>query len=82
MGAVRRNPVKPPATAGGSDTQLMKVLMIGDVVGKPGRTVVAEAIVVRVVPDPDPGLGCRFFRITGGPRLHLEDCLKMLEQKV
>jgi hypothetical protein len=35
-----------------------------------------------VVPDPEPGLGCRFFRITGGPRLHLEDCLKTLEQKV
>jgi CheY-like chemotaxis protein len=51
-------------------------------VGKPGRTVVAEAIVVRVAPDPDPGLGCRFFRITGGPRVHLEDCLKTLEQKV
>ena len=48
-------------------------------VGKSGRTIVAEAIVVRIAPDPDPGLGCRFFRITGGPRAHLEDVLKTLE---
>jgi two-component system cell cycle response regulator DivK len=47
--------------------------------GKPGRTVVAEAIIVRTAPDPERGLGCRFFRITAGPRAHLEDCLRMLE---
>ena len=44
MGAVRRNLVKPPATAGGSDTHLMKVLMIGDVVGKPGRTALLDRL--------------------------------------
>src|SRR5712691_6824371 len=48
-------------------------------VGKAGRTIVAEAIIVRVGPEPDPGLGCRFFRITGGPKAYLEDCLRMLE---
>ena len=45
----------------------------------PGRTVVAEAIVVRIGREPDSGLGCRFFRITAGPRAHLEECLRILE---
>ncbi len=49
----------------------------------PSRTVVAEALVVRMGPEPDRGLGCRFFRITAGSRGYLEECLKLLEaQKV
>ena len=43
-----------------------------------GRTVVAEAIVVRVGSEPDRGLGCRFFRLTEGSRAHLEECLRLL----
>ena len=43
-----------------------------------GRTVVAEAIVVRVGQDPDRGLGCRFFRLTESSRGHLEECLRLL----
>lgn len=47
---------------------------------KPSRTVVAEAIVVRMALEPEPlGLGCRFFRITSGPRVHLEECLRILD---
>jgi CheY-like chemotaxis protein len=46
---------------------------------KPGRIVVAEAIVVRAGQEPDRGLGCRFFRLTAGARVHLEECLRMLE---
>jgi twitching motility two-component system response regulator PilG len=42
------------------------------------RNVVAEAIVVRVGAEPDPGLGCRFFRLTQGSRSYLEDCLRLL----
>lgn len=45
---------------------------------RPARTVVAEAIVVRIGQDPDRGLGCRFFRLTEGCRSHLEDCLRLL----
>ncbi len=45
----------------------------------PGRTVVAEALVVRMGQEPDRGLGCRFFRITAGSRTNLEECLLMLE---
>jgi len=45
----------------------------------PGRTVVAEALVVRMGQDPDRGLGCRFFRITAGSRANLEECLQVLE---
>ena len=44
-----------------------------------GRTVVAEALVVRMGPEPDRGLGCRFYRITAGPRAYLEECLELLE---
>jgi CheY-like chemotaxis protein len=51
-------------------------------VGKPGRTLVAEALVVRISSEPDQGLGCRFFRIAAGPKTHLEECLRMLEEKV
>jgi len=46
---------------------------------KPRRTVVAEAIVVRVGQEPDRGLGCRFFQVTAASRSTLEDCLTMLE---
>jgi len=42
------------------------------------RNVVAEAIVVRLGQEPDRGFGCRFFRITQGSRLYLEDCLRLL----
>lgn len=45
----------------------------------PGRTVVAEALVVRMGQDLDRGLGCRFFRITAGSRAYLEECLLLLE---
>ncbi len=51
-----------------------------DVPGEsPDRTVVAEALVVRMGEDPDRGLGCRFFRITAGSRANLEECLQLLE---
>lgn len=46
---------------------------------KPRRTVVAEAIVVRVGQEPDRGLGCRFFQVSTASRGTLEDCLTMLE---
>jgi CheY-like chemotaxis protein len=46
---------------------------------KPGRTVVAEAIVVRVGQEPDRGLGCRFFQVSAGARTHLDECLRLLE---
>ena len=45
---------------------------------QPDRTMVAEAIVVRLGRDNDRGLGCRFFRITQASRAHLEDCLRLL----
>lgn len=48
-------------------------------VERAARTIVAEAIVVRVGQEPDRGLGCRFFRITAGSRAHLEECLRVLE---
>ncbi len=47
--------------------------------GKSGRTVVAEALVVRTAAEPELGLGCRFFRIAAGPKANLEECLRMLE---
>jgi len=42
------------------------------------RTVVAEAIVVRVGRDNDRGLGCRFFQLSAASRGHLEECLRIL----
>ncbi|HEV2063918.1 MAG TPA: response regulator [Thermoanaerobaculia bacterium] len=45
---------------------------------KAGRTVVAEAIVVRVGQDSDRGLGCRFFRVAASSRVNLEECLRSL----
>ena len=50
-----------------------------EVPGRPGRTIVGEAIVVRVSQDPDLGLGCRFFQISAPARGHLEECLRILE---
>ena len=47
----------------------------------PGRTVVAEALVVRMSQEPDRGLGCRFFRITAGSRAYLEECLLLLDEQ-
>ena len=46
---------------------------------KAGRTVVAEAIVVRMGNEPDRGMGCRFFRLTASAKAHLEECLRLLE---
>lgn len=43
-----------------------------------GRSVVAEAIVVRVGSEPEPGLGCRFFRVAASSRVQLEECLRSL----
>ena len=42
------------------------------------RSVVGEAIVVRLGHDPDEGLGCRFFQLSSGSRTKLEECLKMI----
>lgn len=42
------------------------------------RSLVAEAMVVRLGPEPERGLGCRFFRLTQGSRACLEDCLRLL----
>jgi CheY-like chemotaxis protein len=42
------------------------------------RNVVAEALVVRVARQPEPGLGCRFFQLSAGSRAHLEECLRIL----
>ncbi len=69
-----RTPVRQPIGA--------RLEISFDVPGRrPGSTVVAEAIVVRLASEPDRGLGCRFFRITAGPRTHLEECLRMLESE-
>ncbi len=42
------------------------------------RTIVAEAIVVRLGRENDPGLGCRFFQLSAGSRQNLEECLRIL----
>lgn len=42
------------------------------------RTIVAEALVVRVATEPDRGLGCRFFQLSAASRGHLEECLRIL----
>ena len=42
------------------------------------RNVVAEALVVRVNRNPDPGLGCRFFQLSASSRGYLEECLRIL----
>ena len=42
------------------------------------RNIVAEALVVRVARDPDPGLGCRFFQLSAACRANLHECLRIL----
>jgi len=42
------------------------------------RTIVAEAIVVRLGRDSEPGLGCRFFQLSAASRQNLEECLRIL----
>ena len=42
------------------------------------RNVVAEAMVVRIGRDSDPGLGCRFFQLSSTSRGYLEECLRIL----
>ncbi len=42
------------------------------------RTIVAEALVVRLGKDPDRGLGCRFFQLSSASKGHLEECLRIL----
>lgn len=44
----------------------------------PNRSVVGEAIVVRIGRDPDQGLGCRFFQLSSTSRTNLEECLRLL----
>lgn len=66
-----RTPVAQPIGA--------RIEVVFDIPGrKAGRTVVAEAIVVRVGQDPDRGLGCRFFRVAASSRAHLDECLRAL----
>jgi CheY-like chemotaxis protein len=47
-------------------------------VESPNRSIVGEAIVVRVGRDPEGGLGCRFFQLSSASRTNLEECLRML----
>lgn len=42
------------------------------------RTIVAEAIVVRLGREGDPGFGCRFFQLSAASRQNLEECLRIL----
>lgn len=42
------------------------------------RTVVAEAMIVRISKEPDRGLGCRFFQLSAASKGHLEECLRIL----
>lgn len=42
------------------------------------RTIVAEALVVRLGKDPDRGLGCRFFQLSTASKNHLDECLRIL----
>lgn len=42
------------------------------------KTVVAEAMVVRLGRENDRGFGCRFFQISATSRQHLEECLRIL----
>ena len=66
-------------------TRLIKEISVaargggGDVDMNPRlRTVVAEAMVVRLGRDPDSGLGCRFFQLSAASKRHLEECLRIL----
>lgn len=66
-----RTPVRQPIGA--------RIEVAFDVPGrKAGRTVVAEAIVVRIGQEPDLGLGCRFFRLAASSRAFLDECLRSL----
>jgi twitching motility two-component system response regulator PilG len=47
-------------------------------VDSPDRSVVGEAIVVRIGREPDLGLGCRFFQLSTASRANLEECLGLL----
>jgi two-component system, cell cycle response regulator DivK len=42
------------------------------------RTVVAEAMIVRIGKEPDRGLGCRFFQLSATSKGYLEECLRIL----
>jgi CheY-like chemotaxis protein len=42
------------------------------------KTVVAEAIIVRLGRENDHGLGCRFFQLSAASRQNLEECLRVL----
>ena len=42
------------------------------------KTIVAEAIVVRLGRENDLGLGCRFFQLSATSRQNLEECLRIL----
>jgi CheY-like chemotaxis protein len=42
------------------------------------KTIVAEAIVVRLGRENDQGLGCRFFQLSAASRQNLEECLRIL----
>jgi CheY-like chemotaxis protein len=42
------------------------------------KSVVAEAMVVRLGREPDHGLGCRFFQLSATSRQNLEECLRIL----
>jgi len=51
-------------------------------VEKPTRSVVGEAIVVRIGEEPDKGLGCRFFQLSASSRTNLEECLRLLSPEL
>ncbi|HWZ84906.1 MAG TPA: PilZ domain-containing protein [Thermoanaerobaculia bacterium] len=42
------------------------------------KTIVAEAIIVRLGRENDQGLGCRFFQLSAASRQNLEECLRIL----
>ncbi|MET0619676.1 MAG: response regulator [Thermoanaerobaculia bacterium] len=42
------------------------------------RTIVADALVVRLGQEGDRGLGCRFFQLSAASKGHLEECLRIL----
>jgi len=47
-------------------------------VENPVRSVVGEAMVVRLGREPDKGLGCRFFQLSSASKANLEECLRLL----
>ncbi len=51
-------------------------------VERPTRSVVGEAIVVRIGHEPDKGLGCRFFQLSASSRTTLEECLRLLSPEL